>query len=75
MFTPMNGRRSLFKRSNECTYDPLNIIAIEGIRFFIHYNQNTSLDTFQYWKNIKNSNPIVKTIMKHIIQGTKKLGQ
>ena len=68
MFTPMNGRRSLFnKRSSDCTYDPLNLIAIEGIRYFIHSPSNTT----EYLSRIKDDT--VKLIMKHVIKGAQKL--
>ena len=67
MFTPMNGRRSLFKRSQRCSYDPLNLVVIEGIRYFIY----SPLNTTEYLSRIKDDT--VKMVMKYVIEGAKKL--
>lgn len=67
MFTPMNGRRSLFKRSQGCSYDPLNLVVIEGIRYFIY----SPLNTTEYLSRIKDDT--VKMVMKYVIEGAKKL--
>ena len=83
MFTPMNGRRSLLlgKRSLTCDEnddqeEALAKIALEGIRFYVKFNNNPEMDTAKYLEMIgKNNSNVFKIIMKHIINGTKNMSR
>ena len=80
MFTPMNGRRSLMMKKRDTKLldfcegldAQLSQIAMEGIRFYIMYENNRQMDTKKYYESqvvSKFDSEIFRLIMKHIIDG------
>jgi len=79
MFTPMNGRRSLMMMKKRDTImicegldAQLSQVAMEGIRFFVKFQNNPNMDTKKYYETqvlSKFDSEILRLIMKHIISG------
>ena len=78
MFTPMNGRRSLMmkKRDTRMICEGLDAklsqVAMEGVRFFIKFQNNPNLDTKKYYESQiipKYDSEVLRLVMKHIISG------
>ena len=78
MFTPMNGRRSLYMKKRDTKIicngpeAELSQVAMEGIRFFIKFENNRDMNIQKYYETqilAKFDSEVLRLIMKHIIKG------